>query len=60
VFAVLDPKYYAAQNQHALLGSVMATLKKRYPSTPRIKPDGQAVTITSHPGWMKAASLWTR
>ncbi|MCZ7454397.1 CBASS oligonucleotide cyclase [Rhizobium rhizogenes] len=46
VFTVLDPKYYAAQNQHTLLSSVMATLKKRYPSTPRIKPDGQAVTIT--------------
>ncbi len=46
VFAVLDPKYYAPQNQHSLLTSVMTTLKKRYPSTPRIKPDGQAVTIT--------------
>lgn len=46
VFAVLDPKYFATQNQHALLSSVMTTLKKRYPSTPRIKPDGQAVTIT--------------
>lgn len=46
VFAVLDPRYYAAQNQYALLTSVMTTLKKKYPSTPRIKPDGQAVTIT--------------
>lgn len=46
VFIVLDPKYYADQNQHALLSSVMKTLKKRYPTTPRIKPDGQAVTIT--------------
>lgn len=46
VFAVLDPKYYATQNQHSLLISIMTTLKKRYPSTPRIKPDGQAVTIT--------------
>ncbi len=46
VFIVLDPKYYAPQNQHELLTSVMKTLKKRYPKTPKIKPDGQAVTIT--------------
>ncbi|WP_457578263.1 CBASS oligonucleotide cyclase [Ensifer adhaerens] len=46
VFAVLDPKYHAAENQRSLLTSVMTTLKKKYPSTPRIKPDGQAVTIT--------------
>ncbi|MBB4954556.1 hypothetical protein H4S14_002445 [Agrobacterium vitis] len=46
VFVILDPKYYAAQNQNSLLSSVMTTLKKKYPSTPRIKPDGQAVTIT--------------
>ncbi|RWD32579.1 MAG: nucleotidyltransferase [Mesorhizobium sp.] len=46
VFIVLDPKYYADQNQHALLSSEMKTLRKRYPTTPKIKPDGQAVTIT--------------
>ncbi|HEV7291313.1 MAG TPA: CBASS oligonucleotide cyclase [Devosia sp.] len=46
VFVVLDPKYYAAANQVGLLNSVKATLKKKYPSTPKIKPDGQAVTIT--------------
>jgi hypothetical protein len=46
VFVVLDPKYYGTQNQRALLSSVMTTLKKRYPTTPKIKPDGQAVTIT--------------
>ncbi|TIL44540.1 CBASS oligonucleotide cyclase [Mesorhizobium sp.] len=46
VFIVLDPKYYTDQSQHALLSSVMTTLKKRYPKTPKIKPDGQAVTIT--------------
>lgn len=46
VFVVLDPKYYAAGNQSSLLTSVMTTLKKEYPSTPRIKPNGQAVTIT--------------
>ncbi|RWX58064.1 nucleotidyltransferase, partial [Mesorhizobium sp. M4B.F.Ca.ET.089.01.1.1] len=44
VFIVLDPKYYTDQSQHALLSSVMTTLKKRYPKTPKIKPDGQAVT----------------
>ena len=46
VFVVLDPKYYAANNQRTLLISVMATLKKEYPTTPQIKPDGQAVTIS--------------
>jgi hypothetical protein len=46
VFVVLDPKYHEAGNQSSLLTSVMTTLKKEYPSTPRIKPDGQAVTIT--------------
>ncbi|MBP2443781.1 CBASS oligonucleotide cyclase [Rhizobium leguminosarum] len=46
VFIVLDPKYYAINNQSALLSAVMGTLKKEYPKTPKIKPDGQAVTIT--------------
>ncbi|WP_245464019.1 CBASS oligonucleotide cyclase [Rhizobium sp. NXC24] len=46
VFVVLDPKYYASNNQRALLSAVMGTLKKEYPKTPKIKPDGQAVTIT--------------
>jgi len=46
VFVVLDPKYYATNNQHALLSAVMGTLKKEYTKTPKIKPDGQAVTIT--------------
>jgi hypothetical protein len=46
VFVVLDAKYHAADNQYALLSSVMSTLKKEYPTTPKIKPDGQAVTIT--------------
>lgn len=46
VFIVLDPKYHAPQNQYALLTSVMKTLKRSYPKTPKIKPDGQAVTIT--------------
>lgn len=46
VFVVLDPKYHAAANHAGLLNSVMATLKKKYPTTPRIKPDGQAVTIS--------------
>jgi hypothetical protein len=46
VFVVLDPKYYAIGNQQALLSTVMGTLKKEYKKTPKIKPDGQAVTIT--------------
>jgi hypothetical protein len=46
VFLVLDAKYYGKQNQQSLLSSVMTTLKKKYPSTPKVKPDGQAVTIT--------------
>ncbi|NEK17475.1 CBASS oligonucleotide cyclase [Rhizobium leguminosarum] len=46
VFVVLDPKYYSTNNQRALLSAVMGTLKKEYPKTPKIKPDGQAVTIT--------------
>lgn len=46
VFVVLDPKYYAPSGQGALLASLMATLKTRYPKTPKIKPAGQAVTIT--------------
>jgi hypothetical protein len=46
VFVVLDPKYYASNNQGVLLSNVMGALKKEYPKTPKIKPDGQAVTIT--------------
>lgn len=46
VFVVLDPKYYARDNQASLLEAIKTTLRKRYPETPRIKPDGQAVTIT--------------
>ncbi len=46
VFIVLDPKYHATNNQGSLLSAVMGTLKKEYPKTPKIKPDGQAVTIT--------------
>ncbi|AIC30006.1 nucleotidyltransferase domain-containing protein (plasmid) [Rhizobium etli bv. mimosae str. IE4771] len=46
VFIVLDPKYYAASNQLSLLSAVMRALKREYPKTPKIKPDGQAVTIT--------------
>lgn len=46
VFIVLDPKYYSPTNQLTLLSTVMKALKRKYPTTPRIKPDGQAVTIT--------------
>jgi len=45
IFVVLNTKYYA-QGQSALLESVKKTLKKKYPSTPKISPAGQAVTIT--------------
>lgn len=46
IFVVLDPKYYAIQGQSALLESVRSSLLKTYTKTPKIKPDGHAVTIT--------------
>ncbi len=46
VFVVLDPKYYSAAGQRALLEKVKASLRKTYTQTPDIRPDGQAVTIT--------------
>lgn len=46
VFVVLDPKYHAPGNQGDLLEAVKKSLKRKYPTTPKIKPDGQAVTIT--------------
>lgn len=46
VFVVLHPKYHAPLGQRDLLSALMTTLKKKYPRTPKIKPDGQAVTIT--------------
>lgn len=46
IFVVLDPKYYQVGGQQALLEKVRAALLKTYPSTPKIRPDGSAVTIT--------------
>ncbi len=46
IFVVLDPKYYAAQGQTNLLNAVRASLLKTYTKTPKIRPDGHAVTIT--------------
>jgi hypothetical protein len=45
IFIVLDPKYYGG-SQDELLGNVRKALRKTYPSTPEIAPNGQAVTIT--------------
>jgi hypothetical protein len=46
IFVVLDPRYYAAQGQTGLLLAVRASLLKTYTKTPKIRPDGHAVTIT--------------
>lgn len=45
IFVVLDPEYYKADGQGALLDKVKAVLKKSY-TTPDISRNGQAVTIT--------------
>jgi hypothetical protein len=46
IFFVLDPKYYSQYGQGALLESVKKSLQNSYPQTSRIRPDGQAVTIS--------------
>lgn len=46
IFIVLDPKYYEANGQSALLDKVKTALRKTYTQTPAISPNGQAVTIT--------------
>lgn len=46
IFIVLDPKHYAAQGQANLLSAVRNSLLKTYTKTPKIRPDGHAVTIT--------------
>src|SRR5580658_6979829 len=46
IFVVLDPYYYQGAGQTSLLNDVRVALRKTYPTTPRISPDGQAVTIT--------------
>jgi Second Messenger Oligonucleotide or Dinucleotide Synthetase domain len=45
VFCVLDPACYGPGDQRALLERVRAALRITYPSTPAIRPDGQAVTV---------------
>jgi len=45
IFTVLSPDYYKQDGQLALLNALMAALKVSYPTTPRISPNGQAVTI---------------
>lgn len=46
IVAVLDPSYYKWDGQAAVLDRVRRVLLKRYPSTPRVSRNGQAVTIT--------------
>jgi hypothetical protein len=46
VCVILHSKYYKENGQSALLQSVKRALKKTYPTTPDISPNGQAVTIT--------------
>jgi len=46
IFVVLDASYFKQDGQSWLLDKVKETLKKKYPSTPKISRNGQAVTIT--------------
>lgn len=46
VFVVLDPSLFKQDGQAWLLDKVKITLKKTYPTTPKISRNGQAVTIT--------------
>ena len=46
IVVVLDPKYYDGTGQSQLLDAVRASLLKTYTRTPKIRPDGHAVTIT--------------
>jgi hypothetical protein len=46
IFVILHPNHYAASGQPQLLGAVGKTLVKTYTRTPKIRPDGHAVTIT--------------
>jgi hypothetical protein len=46
IVAVLDSSYYRWDGQAALLDRVRRVLLQRYPSTPRVSRNGQAVTIT--------------
>ena len=46
IVVVLDPTYYAANGQAALLDRVRRALLQTYTRTPKISRNGQAVTIT--------------
>lgn len=46
IFIVMDPKYYSANGQVKLLNDLRTSLLKTYKKTPKIRPDGHAVTIT--------------
>ncbi len=46
IFIVLNSKYFEQSGQAKLLDSIKATLKKKYPLSPSISRNGQAVTIT--------------
>lgn len=46
IVAVMDPSYHQWDGQASLLDKVRRVLLKRYPTTPRVSRNGQAVTIT--------------
>lgn len=46
IFMVLGSSYYKKDGQASLLDKLKTTLKKKYPTTPKISRNGQAVTIT--------------
>lgn len=46
VFIVLDSSHFQQNGQAVLLERVRQALRETYPDTPRISPNGQAVTIT--------------
>lgn len=46
IFIVLDPKYFVSNGKGRLLENVRQSLLKTYSKTPKIRPDGHAVTIT--------------
>ena len=46
IFIVLDPKYFTKPGQEKLLRDVRNSLLTTYTRTPKIRPDGHAVTIT--------------
>jgi len=46
IVVVLSSSYYSANGQASLLEKVRQVLRKRYPNTPRVSRNGQAVTVT--------------